>query len=294
MVSTYEELIHALVRDPLNPSLHIKLADHALRARNAYLAYAELKTARILGIPNSTIEPHLSQVQSLLPSNGAMNHNQYFRFVTLASEIMRRTNGSPASVLDVGGGNGELASFLPDCSYCLAEPTVNGISGTNLPFDDDSFDFVVSCNVLEHVPIGAREVFLDQLLSKAKQGVILLNPFHVEDTKVEERLRLIIEITGAPWAKEHLECSLPRIDDIREYASKKGLQISVKPNGTMATSLAFVFMDYFAQKAGLESEAMRVARFFNEQYGALLDSADYPNAYIVYIAKGLIDGSIEG
>ena len=31
MVSTYEELIHALVRDPLNPSLHIKLADHALR-----------------------------------------------------------------------------------------------------------------------------------------------------------------------------------------------------------------------------------------------------------------------
>ena len=52
-------------------------------------------------------------------------------------------------------------------------------------------------------------------------------------------------------------------------------------------------MDYFAQKAGLESEAMRVARFFNEQYGALLDSADYPNAYIVYIAKGLIDGFIE-
>jgi 2-polyprenyl-3-methyl-5-hydroxy-6-metoxy-1,4-benzoquinol methylase len=59
---------------------------------------------------------------------------------------------APIKVLDVGGGHGQLASFLPEASYCLAEPSVNGISGADLPFADRSFDYVVSCHVLEQIP----------------------------------------------------------------------------------------------------------------------------------------------
>jgi hypothetical protein len=131
--------------------------------------------------------------------------------------------------------------------------------------------------------LEVRDVFLDQLISKAKRGVILLNPFQVEGTKVDERLRLVIEITGAEWAKEHLECSLPKIEQIEEYALNRGLKLSIKPNGTMVTSLAFVFLDYFAEKSGLHEDFMKVSRFFNESYTHISDSADYPNAYMVYL-----------
>ncbi len=105
----------------------------------------------------------------------------------------------------------------------------------------------------------------------------------MEGTKVDERLRLVIEITGAEWAKEHLECSLPRIEQIKEYSLNRGLKFSIKPNGTMVTSLAFVFLDYFARKSGRHEELMKVSRFFNESYTHISDSADYPTADMVYL-----------
>ena len=60
-----------------------------------------------------------------------------------------------------------LASFIPDASYCLVDPSTNGISGVNLPFSNGTFDYVVSCHVLEHIPSGDRNTFLDQLLLKS-------------------------------------------------------------------------------------------------------------------------------
>jgi hypothetical protein len=81
------------------------------------------------------------------------------------------------SLLDVGGGEGVLSLFLPQVQYVLVEPTINGISGTELPFEDKSFDIVVSCHVLEHVPPTERFQFLGQLCTKARRHVLLLNPF---------------------------------------------------------------------------------------------------------------------
>ena len=167
---------------------------------------------------------------------------------------------------------------------------MNGISGIDLPFPDRSFDYVVSCHVLEHVPVEERGVFLDQLLLKAKRGIILLNPFHVKGTHVEERLKLILKLTGAQWAREHLDCTLPNVEDIEEYANEKGLEISIRPNGTLTTSMAFVFVDYFASKSDFQDEWKELNVFFNDKYTEILDSTEHPNAYLIYLgwpeAKG--------
>jgi 2-polyprenyl-3-methyl-5-hydroxy-6-metoxy-1,4-benzoquinol methylase len=283
-------IVESLREDPLNGSLHLKLAEYASTRRNPYLAYAELKTAEFLGVDRKIVESKLHEIRQALPSPTSMNHNQYFRFISLSSEILNRAERSDFSVLDVGGGNGQLATFIPDASYCLAEPTVNEISGTQLPFPDHSFDYVVSCHVLEHIPVDERTIFLDQLMLKAKRGIILLNPFHVEGTYVDERLKLIIKLTGAQWAKEHLDCTLPKVQDIEDYANDKGLEVCIKPNGTMTTSMALVFFDYFATKAGFRDKWEEFNRFFNEKFTAILDSKEYPTAYLIYLgwpeAKG--------
>jgi SAM-dependent methyltransferase len=283
----------ALLKEPLNANLHLRYALESSAAGKPYLAFAELKTAEYLGADRKEIENHLAAFRQALPDLKRMNHNQYFRFYSLASEILERGGDSGVSILDVGGGQGQLAAFIPEASYCLAEPKINGISGIDLPFPDSSFDYVVSCHVLEHIPPEQRETFLDQLLSKSKLGVILLNPFHIEETLVEERLKLFVEITNAEWAKEHLECTLPKLEDIQDYAAKRKLHVDVKPNGTLTTSMAFVFIDYFAAKSGRHKDLRKLNAFVNEKYASILHSSEYPNAYMIYLGRPEARGTID-
>ncbi|WP_198246783.1 class I SAM-dependent methyltransferase [methane-oxidizing endosymbiont of Gigantopelta aegis] len=99
-----------------------------------------------------------------------------------------------------------------------------------MPFEDKSFDVVVSCHVLEHIPVEDRDVFLEQLCAKAKKSVVLLNPFQVEGVNEVERLQLHIDIIGAWWAKEHLECSLPLVEDVEKFSKQRGYKCEVKPH----------------------------------------------------------------
>jgi len=267
----------------MNPNLHCQFAKQCLLQGKTTLAWAELKTALALGMNPKAIKRLENDISSRLPIKEEMDHNQYFRFYTLSSAIRRITHRNHVSVLDVGGGQGQLAQFIPEATYILAEPTENGISGMNLPFSDKSIDYVIACHVLEHIPCNRRDQFLDHLLSKAKIGLILINPFYNEKTFVDERLKLIIEITGADWAKEHLECTLPKIEMIQEYATTRGLECTIQPNGTLTTSMAMVLVSYFAHKAGLPEDLKKVNRFLNLRYSDILNFEKYPNACLVIL-----------
>ena len=255
-----------LQKKPLDANLHLDFSFFALKIGLPFLALAELKTAQFLVLHINDHKSHQNAIEGALPNLIDMNHNQFFRFYSLKNEIISQTNGQDSTILDVGGGHGELSAFLPNYQYCLAEPAVNGITGHQLPFEDESFDWVVSCHVLEHIPSAERENFLDQLLSKSKNGVILLNPFSVAHLKSDEFHQLAIDITGAGWAIEHKECGLPLVKDIEEYAKKKDLNVSVQPNGNAATTTALVFLDHFAGKAKRKNDWIKVNRFINENY----------------------------
>ncbi|MFT5635031.1 MAG: hypothetical protein ACI89T_000462 [Cognaticolwellia sp.] len=278
------KFMQRLKKEPLNANSHLDYALFSSEIGKNFLAYAEFKTAKSLGAVIDKEKLLEEKLRNAIPDHQSMNHNQYFRFKTLCDELVLRANNKDISVLDVGGSEGQLASFLPKGTrYCLAEPTTNCISGTDLPFEDGSFDYVVACHVLEHIPIEARTIFLNQLMSKAKSGVILLNPFHIDGTFVRERFELLIDITNAEWAKEHLECSLPKLDDIRAYAVEQEVEVSMKPSGTLTTGLAFAFVDHFSGKADLRDDRDKISTFFNNNYFNILDSEDYPVAYMVYL-----------
>ncbi len=270
----------------LDSHFHLELARKYYDAGNYFTAWAELKTAECLGLDQEVYDEYREEYWGKIPELTAMNHNQYYRFHTLSEEIKKRkpTSDTHYSVLDVGGGFGELASFINDSNYCLVEPLINGIDGLEIPFENESFDLVVSCHVFEHIPEEEREAFLDQLVSKCKKGVILLNPIHVDNTHDVEALELIVDISDAYWAKEHLDCGLPTIESVASYAEKKNLKFSYSPNGTITTAMALVFFDFSGRHLGLDSYE-KVNRFFNTKYSHMLDSEDFPNAGLFYLEK---------
>lgn len=281
----YEELLERLRGNPLDPALHLALAEEVASQGHRFLAYASQRTAMTLGASEGNVEERLSEFASQLPDLNEIGHLLHHRFTTLAEAVAQVSGSGRPSILDVGGGHGQLAAYLPDNPYCLVEPNVNGISGENMPFAAESFDWVVSCHVLEHIPPGERDKFIDELILRSRVGVILLNPFHVPGTHERERLEMIVEVTGSDWAKEHLECELPQVEDLERYAKERGYGVDVRPSGNKVSSLPIVLMEHFARKSRSSADLKKINRFLNSRYMHLADVDGQPNAYLVVLRR---------
>jgi SAM-dependent methyltransferase len=288
----------ALASDPLSARLHRDLAAQFATEGSlvgALRAYAELRTAAALGDRSESLQSLLEERRASfgrsVPAVETLGHNPSFRHRALAEAIVRVTGSAACRVLDVGGGDGGLSCFLPAAEYVLAEPTINGIDGERLPFAERSFDVVCACHVLEHVPAPKRALFLDNLARVSRRHVLLLNPFVVRDSMYPERLELILEITGAAWAKEHLECGLPELAEVEAYAHARGFELAVEPNGNLGTSLAFVFLDFMAKAAGRTAELAKINALFNELDVERMTSDRLPVAYLVHLACGAANGA---
>lgn len=186
------------------------------------------------------------------------------------------------SLLDAGGGDGRLAMDLPTSDYVLAEPDTNGIFVTESLSFNRTFDCVACCHVLEHIPVERRDAFLDALCRMATEYVLILNPVVDEHTNLQEWQQLIFDLTGAHWAKEHIDCVMPRLEEITSYASRRSYAHTVKPNGSKALSLAVFFFDHYSRN-GATAEVARVNRMFNSLAFDDLDHAEWPNAYLIAI-----------
>lgn len=280
-----DAILAKLRASPVDSALHLELATWYLENGSPATAFSEIRTATFLGADPARCKALEEKIAIALPPLLELAHNRYYRMHTMAQAIKRMAKGARVTVLDVGGGNGELAQFVPEVDYCLAEPTVNGIAGEALPFNDGSFDIVVSCHVLEHIPFADRPVFLDTLMSKARTGVILLNPFHVDGPNSLDGLQLVLEITGYSWAKEHLDCTVPRTEDIESYAASRGLVCKLSPNAMKAVSFGFVWVDYFSLKAKLREPWRRINRYMNTNLIERVDSSELPSAYLVELTR---------
>ena len=97
--------------------------------------------------------------------------------------------GNAKNILEVGSGDGLILNALRQCGY---DPVAFDISGkalkhlqgsklvmgtaNQLPFSSNSFDLVLACEVLEHIPNPIYKSVLDEIKRVAKKYILITVP----------------------------------------------------------------------------------------------------------------------
>jgi hypothetical protein len=186
-----------------------------------------------------------------------------YRMVAEALDAARPALGARLRVLDVGGlvltrrGEPLLPArlFLPGDEVLTLDQAALDMpgyiqgDGRGLAFPDDSYDFVISCDVLEHVPAPDRPAFWRELLRVARRGVALTAPFGSPEVQAAEELlfRYIRAELGHEQIqlREHRDFGWPQLAETRALLEGWGHATRAYPSGYVHAWLAMMVAKHY-------------------------------------------------
>ncbi len=190
-----------------------------------------------------------------------------YRMVREAVDAVRQALGHERlTILDVGGyyqeadGTPRLPSqqFLGDQELtvldlpaCDLPGYVQG-DGTAMTYADGSFDLVISCDTLEHIPPELRDTFVHELARVARYGVLLICPIDDYRTALAEKV-LYAYIQAELHAKhdqlrEHREYGLPQLPLVRQSFAQAGCATHDYPSGDLHAWLPMMLAKHYLMR----------------------------------------------
>lgn len=161
--------------------------------------------------------------------------------------ILKKEKLVGSKILEVGSGSLGITPFLKrpidgvDADFSGPQtPLLNKIKGTatELPFHKNSYDVVISTDMLEHIPPNYRQKAILEMLRVAKRLVILEVPTgplsQKQDRELDIRFQKVFK-SRDKFLSEHVENGLPKNDEILVTIDKslrtlgKTAKVSSKP-----------------------------------------------------------------
>ncbi len=231
--------------------------------------------------------------------------DMYGRYCLIRDVIEKnRTKGDVFKVLDVGGRGNILREFLPVDNVYYLDPLVetndeNYIQGDgcDMPLDDNSFDFVVSGDVLEHIPESKRVDFIREQVRVSKIGAIIAAPFYSQaakdaEVRLQKNYKILSNGKQHHWLEEHIENGLPKPEQIEKFISENNLSSFVMYNNNVLLWESLMNA-YFFIEHNYEGNVKDLFEEYNEYYNNEIFPLDrgessYRRLYTIFKNKILI------
>jgi ubiquinone/menaquinone biosynthesis C-methylase UbiE len=159
----------------------------------------------------------------------------------LLRSLRRAWRPTDRCVLDVGGGTGIMAQSIKDLfavdrvvSVDVEDRYLDSLDietrtydGRTLPFADGSFDCVLLCNVLHHVPKDIRPALLAECGRVAASGTVYIKD-HLAASRLDHARLAILDLLGNVPFGGMVEASYLEAADWRALAEEAGFRIETQ------------------------------------------------------------------
>lgn len=169
-------------------------------------------------------------------------YDVYERHKRVASYIKKND-----TVLDIGGELNHLSQFCDPEKIIVANLTTGDVIITKdkIPFAKNSFDIVCSIDVLEHIAKNKRKEFINNLVTIAREKVILSFPIGTnEHISYEKKIQNYLKKRGQDvhYLNEHIMYGLPTKKEIGALTKEFNAKLSFSGNIKISELLLKIFM----------------------------------------------------
>ncbi|MTI80577.1 MAG: methyltransferase domain-containing protein [Firmicutes bacterium] len=211
--------------------------------------------------------------------------DQFQRYEICKRVIDRMGTGlTKLNILDVGGYSTDIEGkpWLPAVSIFnnhnvfvidTVECEMHGYmttDATNLPFDDNSFDFVITNDVLEHIEPYNREQFLNELIRVSKNHVILNTPYYTPQNVIAEKFlyEYIVNVLHGEnrMLEEHLIYGLPKLDDIKKVLNKINVKYCYCVSSDTDNWLKLMVIRHELLSRGIENNIIKLLDIYYNKF----------------------------
>ncbi|OMD55605.1 hypothetical protein BSK51_00130 [Paenibacillus odorifer] len=232
--------------------------------------------------------------------------DQYQRYKH-ASELINtvREEGQLFSILEVGANEHKnLEKFLSEDRITYLDIVVpdqlkedpSYIEGdaTNMPIEDNKFDFIIALDVFEHISDPLREAFISELMRVSRHGFILAAPFNtpgVEEAEIRAN-KYFESLYGMnyQWLEEHRQNGLPDRNNLTHFLDSKHWPYLNFSHGSLDIWERMIKIHFLAAgRSSLYDYRSTIDDFYNRNiYNVDYCESSYRNFFFVSENEGII------
>ncbi|QSF44672.1 glycosyltransferase [Paenibacillus tianjinensis] len=225
--------------------------------------------------------------------------DQYQRYMHATDLINAvREEGQVFSILEVGANEHKnLERFLLNDrvtyldivvpEHLKHDPSYIEGDATNMPLEDNKFDFIIALDVFEHISDPLRGAFVSELMRVSKYGFILAAPFNTPGVEESEiRANKYFETMygfNYQWLEEHRENGLPEIQKLVSFLEDNQWSYLNFSHGSLKVWEKMIKIHFLAAgRSSLYDYRATIDDYYNNYiYNVDYDEPSYRNFFFV-------------